>query len=406
MESVETRKLGKHVFIFEKGGVNSSNGKVKERTLISSCQSDADNNLPPEFVNYMRTLFDILDTNNSGFVKLSDMQACWGKRNGDSVIQDARILEQLRKITPANGLLSFDRLCVGIGRALHSKEGVSLATVSTGLSYNSQKSSAVEQNSHSRPLSKHLPDGTFYVAKQAESSSCHVMPENPQALYNTIRTKENDVMGANFCLGVQRPEERPTKSTGYKPGEPKRTIIDLPFAGNGTSRSGLAARNYSSVRGTVSQTNKDALQVRFTQGKSRKSSKFEQKPVPNVCKTQTVVLDKPTRKRPKSMIPFSEQKRNVDLSVAKKKGGILEGIQNTDKKAVIDKLKQWRNQEINKNVFRARIESDVGNAVQSYQSDNDGRCRIQRRALHQENDSGFGMYTRNFCVKSPKWYGH
>ena len=36
------------------------------------------------------------------------------------------------------------------------------------------------------------------------------------------------------------------------------------------------------------------------------------------------------------------QQKELDLSVAKRKGGILEGIQKTDKDTVVDKLRQWK----------------------------------------------------------------
>ncbi|GIY01692.1 suppressor APC domain-containing protein 2 [Caerostris darwini] len=66
--------------------------------------------LPAPFVSAMRVLFDVMDDQRTGYVSLADIEERW-KENG-SVIRG--LVESLRKVTPANGLLTFERFCAGL----------------------------------------------------------------------------------------------------------------------------------------------------------------------------------------------------------------------------------------------------------------------------------------------------
>lgn len=68
--------------------------------------------LPKQFVNAMRTLFEIMDDDHSGFVKLTDIENRWQDDGTKSMPQG--FIESLRKVTPSNGLLTFERFCVGL----------------------------------------------------------------------------------------------------------------------------------------------------------------------------------------------------------------------------------------------------------------------------------------------------
>lgn len=67
--------------------------------------------LPKQFVTAMRTLFDIMDDKRTGFVKFSDIESRW--QEGATNLPKG-VVESLRKVTPANGLLSFERFCAGL----------------------------------------------------------------------------------------------------------------------------------------------------------------------------------------------------------------------------------------------------------------------------------------------------
>lgn len=72
--------------------------------------------LPKSFLSAMRTLFRIMDDQNSGYVKYSDIEERW-QDDGTQGLPKG-VLESLKKITPPNGLLSFDRFCTGLKMCL------------------------------------------------------------------------------------------------------------------------------------------------------------------------------------------------------------------------------------------------------------------------------------------------
>lgn len=75
--------------------------------------------LPKSFVAAMRTLFDVMDDKRTGYVRLADIEARWRGGNG-SVSRElpSGVIDSLRKVTPANGHLSFERFCAGLRIAL------------------------------------------------------------------------------------------------------------------------------------------------------------------------------------------------------------------------------------------------------------------------------------------------
>ncbi|KAI9583710.1 hypothetical protein GQX74_005458 [Glossina fuscipes] len=68
--------------------------------------------LPKSFVVSMKTLFDILDDQLTGYVKFSDIEKGW-QDDGNKGLPHG-VLDSLRKVTPANGLLTFERFCAGL----------------------------------------------------------------------------------------------------------------------------------------------------------------------------------------------------------------------------------------------------------------------------------------------------
>ncbi|XP_037953867.1 uncharacterized protein LOC119684009 isoform X2 [Teleopsis dalmanni] len=68
--------------------------------------------LPKQFVLSMKTLFDILDDQHTGFVKLTDIEKGWQDDGCKGLPRG--VLNSLRKVTPVNGLLSFERFCAGL----------------------------------------------------------------------------------------------------------------------------------------------------------------------------------------------------------------------------------------------------------------------------------------------------
>nr|SVE71776.1 EOG090X08VB [Daphnia similis]SVE72402.1 EOG090X08VB [Daphnia similis] len=68
--------------------------------------------LPKQFVASMKTLFDVMDDRNSGYVKLTDLENFWSEEGLSGLPKG--VIESLRKVTPTSGLLSFERFCAGL----------------------------------------------------------------------------------------------------------------------------------------------------------------------------------------------------------------------------------------------------------------------------------------------------
>lgn len=72
--------------------------------------------LPKHFVDAMRTLFDIMDDQRTGYVKYAEIEERWQEDGAQNMPKN--VLESLKKVTPPNGLLSFERFCAGLKMCL------------------------------------------------------------------------------------------------------------------------------------------------------------------------------------------------------------------------------------------------------------------------------------------------
>lgn len=80
--------------------------------MSSSLQPSTLDGLPKQFVTAMRTLFDIMDDKQTGFVNFADIEHRW-QDDGSKGLPKG-VIESLRKVTPPNGMLSFERFCAGL----------------------------------------------------------------------------------------------------------------------------------------------------------------------------------------------------------------------------------------------------------------------------------------------------
>jgi len=113
------------------GGMNNaSNGNNHSRQMNNMPQtyaalenSGSTEGLPPSLVESMRTLFDILDDTKQGKIRLSDIESRWEQSDsangtGAEPLIRMGVMGYLRKVTPSDGLLTFDRFCTGLRLAL------------------------------------------------------------------------------------------------------------------------------------------------------------------------------------------------------------------------------------------------------------------------------------------------
>lgn len=85
--------------------------------IIPQQNSKALQGLPPKFVSAMRTLFDVLDDNKTGYISLTDIESRWcpdQDEGGGVAAVPPGVIDSLRKVTPASGELSFERFCAGL----------------------------------------------------------------------------------------------------------------------------------------------------------------------------------------------------------------------------------------------------------------------------------------------------
>jgi len=68
------------------------------------------------FISHMKILFDILDENHTGSVRLSDIESHW--EGSDCVIPGNIVIQSLRNVASSTGRLSFDALITGLESAL------------------------------------------------------------------------------------------------------------------------------------------------------------------------------------------------------------------------------------------------------------------------------------------------
>lgn len=84
-------------------------------------QSSTLESFPKPFVTAMKTLFNILDDDRTGFVKLTEIEHRWAPDKTDNskhVQLPCGVIEALREVAPSNGLLSFENFCCGLKIAL------------------------------------------------------------------------------------------------------------------------------------------------------------------------------------------------------------------------------------------------------------------------------------------------
>ncbi|XP_054738499.1 suppressor APC domain-containing protein 2 [Anastrepha obliqua] len=86
--------------------------------------------LPKQFVASMKTLFDILDDQHTGFVRFLDIEKGW-QDDGCKGLPHG-VIDSLRKVTPSSGLLSFDRFCAGLKLCLLRNQNASVGSATAG----------------------------------------------------------------------------------------------------------------------------------------------------------------------------------------------------------------------------------------------------------------------------------
>ncbi|XP_046370267.1 suppressor APC domain-containing protein 2-like isoform X2 [Haliotis rufescens] len=149
--------------------------------------------LPKQFISSLRILFEILDENRSGYVRLCDIESRWSE-NGVKGLPTG-VVEALRKVTPSDGLLSFSKFVAGLRLALLKHKPV------TSLS-----------GKENRGPGHHIPRGDAPRGRGDAPPRGHSQPPPqitrsypPQAPPATAAVKPNNAANTNFRRGYGHP---------------------------------------------------------------------------------------------------------------------------------------------------------------------------------------------------------
>ncbi|CAH0390784.1 unnamed protein product [Bemisia tabaci] len=169
-------------------------------------QNSAVDGLPKQFVIAMRTLFDIMDDKHVGYVKFSEIERRW-QDDGTKGLPPG-VLESLRKVTPVNGLLTFERFCAGLKICLLKNQ----------VEGRNQQHDLNHMSKLNRPPSAPILDLDSNKLKWESSSSANLAP----SVFPTQRTSSMPQLPGEPPIGI--PIIKPPL---YGPPKPPRTAVGL-----------------------------------------------------------------------------------------------------------------------------------------------------------------------------------
>jgi hypothetical protein len=182
--------------------------------MSSPLQSSTLDGLPKQFVTAMRTLFDIMDDKRSGLVNFSDIENRW-QDDGSKGLPKG-VLESLRKVTPPNGMLTFERFCAGLKICLLRNQ------VERRNDNNLKRASDVGVQPTNRPPSAPLLD-IDGPPKQNWNNTAAIRPNNVMsAQQRTISMPQ--LLSKD---GQDKPVPNVNKPSLYGPPKPPRTAIGM-----------------------------------------------------------------------------------------------------------------------------------------------------------------------------------
>lgn len=205
--------------------IGGGNQKLFQSSTNSLCSNNSDiDGLPKSFINAMRTLFDIMADPRTGFVRFSDIEQRWQE---ESQGMPLGVVESLRKVTPANGNLSFERFCNGLKICLVKNQTSEKTTMT---SYKRQvigestspTPAAVHglpplQKETRRPPSAPVLDFSTHLPKQQPPSS---HPNHHSAHLSSSSNNNTATVRPNNVQMSQRTLSMPQLSPDLEPPEP------------------------------------------------------------------------------------------------------------------------------------------------------------------------------------------
>jgi hypothetical protein len=198
---------------------------------ISIGPPSATEGLPSTLVESMRTLFDILDDTKQGKIRLSDIETRWeidsngsnGKGSGAEPLIKMGVLEYLRKVTPTDGMLTFDRFCSGLRLAL-------LTNPDSGVDSGMQ----IPDKYHSSPPQQQYFQDHVKSISQSNKMHFHASQQS-QSQFNTMTINNNNSLGQKSSSAAQLPHAGQSNTIHRMSKIPNLSASRLPMPNSGTS---------------------------------------------------------------------------------------------------------------------------------------------------------------------------
>ncbi|KAL3871464.1 hypothetical protein ACJMK2_039460 [Sinanodonta woodiana] len=166
---------------------------------MSKVQSSVDlSALPKQFVTSLRILFDILDEERTGLVRLCDIESRWNEDGVKGL--PSGVVEALRKVTPESGCLTFELFVRGLKMVLlknnqisQGKENRGLITDKSGGRSKHRPNSAVlaqASGTQARPHSEKQFHQGHQNLRNSAPSTATVRPNNVLNSASNVETRE------------------------------------------------------------------------------------------------------------------------------------------------------------------------------------------------------------------------
>ncbi|XP_052788122.1 uncharacterized protein LOC128222967 [Mya arenaria] len=156
--------------------------------------------LPKQFVTSLRILFDILDEEQTGYVRLRDIETRWHEEGVKGL--PCGVIDALRKVAPKNGKLTFENFVVGLKQSLLRNNGAVLSSASLAAkqrdSRDSQQNSSSVKNKHVNAPSSTSKQPQYrkvekedYASKNYANMANYMNIERPAATSAPVTLKSN-----------------------------------------------------------------------------------------------------------------------------------------------------------------------------------------------------------------------
>lgn len=177
----------------------------------------------------MRTLFDIMDDDKTGLVKLADIEDRWQDDGSKGLPRG--VIDSLRKVTPPNGLLSFERFCSGLKICLVRNQAEASRT--TRFSKESEKLPLSPTKLSVRPPSAPILDLDSISKPSWTSNSTNTATVRPNNAMPAQKTLSMPQLNPDSDLDLESP---PIILPGtYGPPKPPRVALNLERAAQPSS---------------------------------------------------------------------------------------------------------------------------------------------------------------------------